>query len=70
MMTNIHMLTTATLYFIELLHQLLSVFKRRVFVDQLRLYGVLLRVRGQWLLGFQIPGGKGHYHLRKDDQNP
>ncbi len=65
-----HMLTTATFYFVELLHQLLFILKRGVFEDQLRLYGVLLWVRGQRLLGLQIPGGEGYYHLKREDQNP
>lgn len=66
---QINMLTTATFYFAELLHQLLFVFKRWVLEDQLCLYGVLLWVRGQRLLGLQIPGGKGDYHLQRKKKN-
>ena len=61
-------LTTAALYFVELLHQLLLVFKRWVFEDELCLYCILLRIRSQRLLGFQIPGGERYDHLRWEHQ--
>lgn len=56
-------LTAAALYLVKLFHQLLFVFKRRVFVDELRLYGELLRVACDWLSGQQFPGGQGYDHL-------
>lgn len=61
-----HTLTTAALYFVELLHQLLLVFKRRVLEDELCLYRILLWVRSQRLLCVQIPGGKGYDYLETE----
>lgn len=61
-------LTAAALYLVKLFHQLLFVFKRRVFVDELRLYGKLLRVACDWLSGQQFPGGQGYDHLTRGDK--
>lgn len=56
-------LTAATFYFVELVHQLIPITERWIFEDQLCLYSILLWVRSYRLLGIQIPWGKWDNHL-------
>ena len=63
---NESILTAAAVDLGELLHELLLILEGGVLVDELRLDGVLLGVRGHGLLGGQVPGGQWDDDLRTE----